>query len=212
MAASQGKEDPMTVRVPWLDRSFEFGFPLEQVEALMVRLESTPTRLREAVAGVPRDVLVRREDDAWSIQEHVGHLLDLEALHLGRLDDYDDGKDFLGAADLSNRRTDEAGHNDRPIAAILADFRRDRETLVRRLRAMHPERFGQTAIHPRLHIAMRIADMVLFAVEHDDHHLATIADRVARASVVPVSRRSPAPRRRGADRTTGSPRAGRRAG
>lgn len=176
----------MTIRVPWLNRTFDFGFPIEDAPALLARLETTPDSLEAILRGVPRARLITRTGDAWSIQEHVGHLHDLEQLHLGRMDDYDEGRDFLRAADLSNRRTEEAGHNDRPIAEVLGDFRRDRQTLTRRLHALLPERFAQTAIHPRLHIAMRIADMMLFAVEHDDHHVERVRDLVSGDVTTPV--------------------------
>ena len=161
----------MTIKVPWLNRTFDFGFPTEDAPTHLARIETTPDRLERLLRDVPRRKLVARRGNAWSIQEHVGHLHDLELLHLGRLDDYDNGVDFLRAADMSNRRTEEAGHNDRELRDVLRDFRRDRETLVRRLHALLPERFGQTAIHPRLNIAMRIADMVYFVAEHDDHHV-----------------------------------------
>ncbi len=203
----------MTIRVPWLDKTFDFGFPLDGVDDLLRRVAGAPDRLATAMEGLPRETLVRRgDDDAWSIQEHVGHLIDLEALHLGRLDDYDLGKDFLGEADLSNRRTEEANHRGRRIEALLNEFTRVRGLLVRRLRAMHPERFGQTAIHPRLNVAMRIADMLLFVAEHDDHHLETIADLAAASRTGPVSPRTGRPPARPGARTDAAARAVRRAG
>ena len=169
----------MTIRVPWLNRTFDFGFPTEDAPVLLARLETTPDRLEEILRRVPRRRLTLRPGDSWSILEHVGHLHDLEQLHLGRLDDYDEGRDFLRAADLSNRRTEEAGHNSRALADVLGGFRRDRHTLLRRLHTLLPERFGQTAIHPRLHIAMRIVDMMLFSAEHDDHHVEHIRAAVS---------------------------------
>lgn len=172
----------MTIRVPWLNRTFDFGFPVSDYSKLLVRLESTPERLAEAAAGVPKDVLSARRGDAWSIQEHAGHLLDLEELHLGRLDDYDAGRDFLRIADLLNRKTLDAHHNDHTMEEILRGFRRERGEFLRRLNGMVPDRYEQTAIHPRLHIAIRIVDMMYFAAEHDDHHLASIAELMAGAS------------------------------
>jgi hypothetical protein len=86
-------------------------------------------------------VLVTRKDgDAWSIQEHAGHLVDLDGLHDGRLDDYLAGAAALRAADLKNRKTHEAGHNDRPLAELLEAFRGVRGRFVARLEAWDPKR------------------------------------------------------------------------
>jgi hypothetical protein len=173
----------MTIRVPWLNRKFELDFPVEEWPSILDRLRGAPDALAALVDPLPEAVrTARADDDAWSIQEHAGHLADLEELHLGRLDDYDRQVDFLRAADLSNRKTDEAGWNGLPWPRVFAEFRRRRGELVRRLEGLDPARFAQTAVHPRLHVAMRIVDMMQFVAEHDDHHLATIAERIARAA------------------------------
>jgi hypothetical protein len=60
-------------------------------------------------------ILVRSREikEKWSAQEHAGHLLDLEALWMARVDDYLSGASQLTVADLSNRKTFEAQHNRR---------------------------------------------------------------------------------------------------
>ncbi len=35
---------------------------------------------------------------------------------------------------------------------------------------------GRSAHHPRLNRPMRILDLMVFAAEHDDHHLARISE------------------------------------
>ena len=50
---------------------------------------ATPAKVAALVQSLPKEVLIRREADSWSIQENAGHLLTTEALFLGRLDDYD---------------------------------------------------------------------------------------------------------------------------
>ena len=64
----------------------------------------TPERLRNAVDQLPKEILTRRRGDTWSIQENVGHLLDLEPLWDRRLDDYDASAQVLHPADLENRK------------------------------------------------------------------------------------------------------------
>ncbi len=133
-------------------------------------------RLEELVRGLSRDVLTRRDDDKWSIQEHAGHLWDVEALWDGRLDDFEAGLDELRPADLENRKTHEANHNDSDIEALLKGFRGAREAIVERL-DFYDERFVErSALHPRLEQPMRVLDLVVFVAEHDDHHLARIRE------------------------------------
>jgi len=160
--------------VNWFERKFEFSFPVEQSPNLCVRLRGTPARLEEMLRGVPRDVLVNRPGNKWSVQEHCGHLQDLEPLWSARLEDYLRGGDELTAADLSNKKTHEAGHNRRPLAEILSDFRAARLNLMDRLVTLPADAFTRTKLHPRLKQPMRLIDHLYFAAEHDDHHLAKI--------------------------------------
>src|ERR1035438_5427697 len=107
----------------WFERKFEFAFPVEQHPNVCARLRGTPARLEEIVRGAARDVLIRKpgENEKWSAQEHAGHLLDLEPLWMARVDDYLANAPNLTVADLSNRKTCEAQHNQRPIEEILAE-------------------------------------------------------------------------------------------
>ncbi|MBZ5681323.1 MAG: DinB family protein [Acidobacteriia bacterium] len=157
----------------WFERKFDFSFPVELHPNLCARLRGTPASLEE-ILQIPRDLLVRKQGEKWSIQEQAGHLLDLESLWMARVDDYSTDKSELTAADLSNRKTHEAGHNDRPIAQILAEFRTARLGLVNRVEKLDSALFARTMLHPRLKKPMRLVDHLFFAAEHDDHHLARI--------------------------------------
>jgi hypothetical protein len=108
----------------WFERKFEFTFPLELHPNLCARLRGTPARLEEIIRGADSNVLVTKPDEKWSAQEHAGHLLDLEPLWMARFDDYLAEESQLTVADLTNRKTYEAQHNQRSISRILADFRR----------------------------------------------------------------------------------------
>jgi uncharacterized damage-inducible protein DinB len=156
----------------WVDRHFTFDLPEGMFPFVIERLRGTPARIEDKLRSLSPGLLTRREGGAWSIQEHVGHLLDLDGLHAGRLDDFLAGVEVLRAADMTNRRTHEAGHNERPIADLLAGFRRERELFVARLDAWDPGLVSLTALHPRLQQPMRVIDMAFFTAEHDDHHLA----------------------------------------
>ena len=156
----------------WFERKFQFTFPLEQYPNVCVRLRGTPARMEEMLADVPRSQLVHKPDGKWSIQEHAGHLLDLETLWMARVEDYLAAKDVLTVADLSNRKTDEADHNRRSLHELLADFRNSRNRLVSRVDELEPEFLARSVVHPRLQQPMRLVDHLFFVAEHDDHHLA----------------------------------------
>ena len=94
--------------IPWTARSFDQEIPVEYSPMILERLRGTPARLEERLGGLAPDILTRRDGDRWSIQENVGHLLDVESLWAGRLDDYMNGEEELRAADISNRRTNDA--------------------------------------------------------------------------------------------------------
>jgi uncharacterized damage-inducible protein DinB len=159
----------------WFERKFDFTFPVEQHPNLCVRLRGTPARVEEIVRGAGHDVLVRKpENEKWSAQEHAGHLLDLESLWMARVEDYLAGASQLTVADLSNRKTHDAQHNQRAILEILADFRSARSRLVSRVEKIDPVQFARTLLHPRMKTPMRLVDHLYFVAEHDDHHLAHI--------------------------------------
>ena|SRR5579859_4642160 len=158
----------------WFERKFQFAFSADLFPNLCVRLRGTPARLEEMLRDRPRDLLVARNGEKWTIQEQAGHLLDLEELWSARIDDFVEGKPALSPADLQNRRTHEANHNARQIKDILAEFRTARAQLVDRLDSFEHSVIVHTLLHPRLQQPMRLVDHLFFVAEHDDHHLAKI--------------------------------------
>jgi hypothetical protein len=93
-------------RAKWVDRVFDLGIPVGLLPNMIERLRGTPARLEELVQGVPTEIRLAAADGAWSIQENVGHFLDLEPLWAGRVDDLLAGAEVLRAADLTNAVTD----------------------------------------------------------------------------------------------------------
>jgi uncharacterized damage-inducible protein DinB len=164
----------MTQVPVWFERQFAFSFPVEVWPNVCARLRATPARLEETLRGRPRESLAKKPNGKWSAQEHAGHLLDLEALWLTRVEDYVAGSQQLAAADLQNRKTDEAHHNTRPLEEVLTEFRAARGKLLARLEELDPPLFARPIPHPRLKTPMRLVDHLYFVAEHDDHHLARI--------------------------------------
>ena len=158
----------------WFERRFDFSFPVELRPNLCARLRGTPARLEEVLADRSHQILTWKAQEKWSAQEHAGHLLDLEPLWLARVGDYVAGSDQLTPTDLSNRKTDDANHNARPLKQILADFRTARGILLKRVEDLDPSLFARAIPHPRLKTPMRLVDHLYFVAEHDDHHLARI--------------------------------------
>ena len=159
----------------WFDRKFDLGLAASAFPPILGRLRSLPDRIEHAVRGVPVERLTARAGGAWSIQENVGHLLDLESLWAQRLDDFEAGATVLRPTDLENRKTHEANHNSRSIADLLGELRAARMRIVGRLERMTPAELSRVALHPRLQQPMSVVDLGFFVAEHDDHHLNTIA-------------------------------------
>ena len=162
----------------WFERKFEFSYSLDLLPNLLARLRGTPARLEETLRGRTHEILTAKPQGKWSAQEHAGHLLDLETLWLARLEDYVADRARLTPADLTNRKTDEANHNARPLEQLLAEFRAARSTLLKRVDELDPPLFTRTLPHPRLNTPMRLLDHLYFVAEHDDHHLARIWELV----------------------------------
>ena len=164
------------MRIKWTDRRFNFDFPAGIYPEMIERIRGTPARLEELLAGLPTETLTTQVDGRWSMQENAGHLLDLEALVSQRIDEYLARHSTLHAADMSNRKTFEASHNDVPVTSILKAFRSARHEIVHRLESFDADIFARAALHPRLNVQMRLVDMLFFQAEHDDYHLARITE------------------------------------
>ena len=163
-------------RIKWTERRFDFNFPAGIYPEMIERVRGTPARLEDLLAGLSPETLTNQADGRWSMQENAGHLLDLESLVSQRIDEYLAGNTTLHAADMSNRKTYDASHNDVAIDTILKAFRAARQGIVSRLESFDAEIFGRSALHPRLNVPMRLVDMLFFQAEHDDYHLARISE------------------------------------
>lgn len=161
-------------RTEWFNRKFP---PIEDngiLPSIIERLAGTPPRLEEMIADISPGILTFSYDGKWTIKQEIGHLADLEPLWLSRVEDLENGSPVLTAADLTNRKTHEANHNEVGIGVLLGAFRQQRVLLVNALRSVTDEQLEHVSLHPRLKTPMRIIDLAYFVAEHDDHHLTTI--------------------------------------
>jgi len=172
----------MSARERWFERTFPTDCPLGRHPSVRARLAGAPLRARAELEAFVPARRVERVGEHWSPNEHVGHLGDLEALWLARLDDLLAGAQQLTAADLENRATWQAGHNEVAGEDLLRRFTRLRGAFVARLDELDSSDFGRVARHPRLEQPMRLIDLLVFVAEHDDHHLGLLREHRIRTA------------------------------
>lgn len=161
-------------RTKWAERIFTFNIPPGWLPNILERLAGTALRLRTVASTVTDEKLSFQIQTAWSIKQHIGHLHDLEELHDGRIDDFLARKMVLRAADMSNEKTQKAGHNSKNLTELMKDFEISRNHLISRLATLDDTTQMFQSLHPRLKETMRPVDMAFFIAEHDDFHLALI--------------------------------------
>jgi uncharacterized damage-inducible protein DinB len=161
-------------RQPWTAHVFNLDIDPGWIYNILTRVEDTELRLRHYCKELDDAHLSLQTNGAWSIKEHIGHLIDLEELHLNRLKEFADLKVVLTGADMSNAKTEAAAHNERAITDLLDEFSQTRKELAQAYKALPEQSLFHKAMHPRLKVLMRPVDLMYFIAEHDDHHLATI--------------------------------------
>ena len=160
----------------WIERQFHDRPAAGTFPMVAERLAGTPARVEEKARLIPDDMTSRNIGGAWSFREHVGHLRDLEPLWSVRLDEFLSGVPELTAADMTNRKTRVARHNDRTPVELAEAFRSARAGMMERLEGLDETAIVREALHPRLKVPMRLIDLCTFVAEHDDHHLARISE------------------------------------
>src|SRR5215216_794647 len=105
----------MIIQTPWIERKFEFNFPVGLFPVIIERLRGTSSRIKSMTGNKTAEEPGRRQDDKWSVKEQIGHLYDLEELWYGRIEDFLSGREILRAFDMSNAKTSAAGHNAKTV-------------------------------------------------------------------------------------------------
>lgn len=161
-------------RTKWIDRSFRLDLPEGSLPNVLERLHGTPIRIQQMTKGLVLSKTEEKPQGKWSIKEHVGHLSDLEDLHISRLNEILERKPELTAADMSNQATEDSNHNSADLNQLISIFDEKRMKFIQLLEDMNDEDQVFASLHPRLNIPMRPIDVAHFTAEHDDHHLASI--------------------------------------
>ncbi len=166
--------DLATKQTPWFERTFPPIDDNGRLPAIVDRLGSLVLRLRSKLKEQSEDLLSSGQDGKWSVKEEIGHLLTLEPLWFGRLEDLASGRAYLREADLTNRATFEGNFNDQKVIQLCSDLDRARFELIKSLFELNESDLTRTSLHPRLKQPMRVVDLCNFIAEHDDHHLVRI--------------------------------------
>src|SRR5258706_9805025 len=164
----------MITQTPWIERKFEFNFPVGLFPVIVERLRGSLLQLEAMIKNIPEEKLSGKKDGKWSVKEVIGHLYDLEELWNGRINDFLEQKQSLRAADMSNAKTTAANHNAKSVDELLKQFINARNKLIARVKDFDEATASLTALHPRLQTPIRLIDSLFFVAEHDDHELTKI--------------------------------------
>jgi uncharacterized damage-inducible protein DinB len=167
----------MIQQVPWIERKFNFDFPVGLFPVIYSRLEGSITRLQKIVTQTDYNHGPAKIK-GWTVKEHLGHLGDLESLWWRRLEDFKFSKEVLTAADMSNEKTNTAGHNEKTLQQLLEEFSTERQKILEAIYWYDDVFLSRISRHPRLNQPVRVIDILYFVAEHDDHHIARIQNLV----------------------------------
>lgn len=162
------------IPVPWSQRTFEYGRPLDELPVLLERVQGTTARLSNLLSRRSTERLLLRPEGKWSAMEHVGHLLTLQDRFDPRVDDFEQRRPKLCDISLHDQAPIIQGQRKRMLGDVLEEFRLKRLAFANRVEHLHRRSLEHIAYHPCQDRTMRPMDMLLWIAEHDDHHLATI--------------------------------------
>lgn len=153
----------------WFERNLVFGHRAEMLPYFLERLEGTIVRIDVKVKGISEEILSTRLDGKWSVKENIGHLAEVDAVSIKRLDEMKDGVAVLSPAVFEPQN-----YNPWPIEKVIELFRSNRIKNLKKYKALSAEALTSSSMHPRLKVAMTPVDLAWFDAEHDDHHLVRI--------------------------------------
>src|SRR6476469_6852079 len=139
----------MIQQIPWIQRQFNFNFPVGLFPVIFSRLEGSIFRIHTILLNADEE-RSSHSTEGWSIKEHVGHLYDLEELWWKRLADFQSGKAVLTAADMTNTKTNEARHNEKTLEQLLHLFTFVRQKMLEAIYNLDAEMLERVSVHPRL--------------------------------------------------------------
>ncbi len=166
----------MIQRQAWVDHQFNLGIDPAWAQNVICRVQDTAIRIQQYVNLQTEKELSAKNNGNWSVKEHIGHLIDLEALWSNRFEQFSLKTDQLIHADMSNQKTEHAHHNEIPVIQLIDRFKKERSQLIEVFNSLSEDVLYHEALHPRLKVMMKPIDLLFFIAEHDDHHLSSIRE------------------------------------
>jgi uncharacterized damage-inducible protein DinB len=166
----------MIKRELWVDHKFNLGLDKGWTPNIMSRIKDCEIRILHHCASMNDDELSARHDSKWSIKEHIGHLIDLEQLWIDRFIQLEKLNPELVAADMANKKTKNANHNNYTLEELLNEFQAGRKGLVDTFNGLSETTHDHSSYHARLGVLMKPVDLLFFIAEHDSHHLTSIIE------------------------------------
>ncbi|MFN6379964.1 MAG: DinB family protein [Flavobacteriales bacterium] len=142
------------------------------------QLISFPSSLGQTLENLPKSLLLERPDQKWSIQTHAGHLLTMESLWIGRLDDFFLERPTLRPWNGTNADTDAAQFDLQNITQILDDFASIRLAHLNMIKENLSLLSPRSCLHERSGKQLTFQDHLKWIVNHDQEHLKIINDRI----------------------------------
>ena len=133
------------------------------------RLSGTAIRIADKVKGISEDILSEKVDGKWSVKQNIGHLAEVDAIALQRIDQMLAGISMMLPAVFEPR-----DYSLLPVREVLQYFEENRGRNLVKYKSLRDEDLIKASLHPRLKLPMTPVDLAYFDAEHDDHHLVTI--------------------------------------
>jgi hypothetical protein len=156
-------------RLAWFERRFTFGLPAGMLPFYLERLSGTAIRIADKVKGISEDILSEKVDGKWSVKQNIGHLAEVDAIALQRIDQMLAGISMMLPAVFEPR-----DYSLLPVREVLQYFEENRGRNLVKYKSLRDEDLIKASLHPRLKLPMTPVDLAYFDAEHDDHHLVTI--------------------------------------
>ena len=165
-------------QLKWFERKFDFNTDPRLLANIIMRLSFTAMRIRELTYKSNDVRFEEKPNDKWSVKQELFHLIDLDELHIKRLNDLKSKSQHLTVADIANQKTEQEDLSKISLVQLILQFEKQRMDFIEKLKQFSDEELNYKALHPRLQQMMSAADVAYFVAEHDDHHLVHIQERI----------------------------------
>lgn len=155
---------------PWFERSFQSGNPPEMLPLALERLEGTLVRIPAKLKNITEEDASKCFNEKWSIQQHIGHLSEVEEIAHIRFREIIEGVSPMTSAIQPAK----ADYNSMQLEDVFLLFKNARIKSIDFIDTVNVESLSLLSVHPRIKIPMNLVDLACFHAEHDDHHLVAI--------------------------------------